>query len=225
MSRYKIFIIILTVLACLSLGLFTAEKINKKTNTADNVIQTYNMTQNEIESLPTNTIENKSVEDEKSLESENVETETFEEQGDIAYESASQYPSVSLGNYVGLTYYSQLDSRWGSNFYTSTGNSSQTIASSGCGPTSAAMVVTATKGAITPDTMSKLFVSYGYRSANNGTYWSAYSWVADTFDIDYNQTTSFSSADDYFNNHYYIIVACGQGLFTTRWTLYCYYRL
>ena len=49
--------------------------------------------------------------------------------------------NIELGAYQGLTYYSQIDSRWKNNLYTSTGNTTQTIGSSGCGPTCASIVV------------------------------------------------------------------------------------
>lgn len=91
------------------------------------------------------------------------------------------------------------------------------------GPTSAAMVVSSSKGAILPTTMASLFVSNGYRTANNGTAWSAYSFVADYFDFDeYYTTSNFDTAMSYLtqkdengNSKYYIIASCGSGLFTT----------
>lgn len=95
------------------------------------------------------------------------------------------------------------------------GNTSQTIASSGCGPTSAAMVVTATKGTITPDRMSDLFVKYGYRSANNGTYWSAFRAIADEFNIGYTETTDIQRALQLLQNNNYVVCSVGNGLFTT----------
>ena len=149
----------------------------------------YEMTDEEIEALPTTEIKEQTEEQEKEVaEEQEVESEAFEEQGEIAYNGASEYPNVQVGNYKGLTYYSQIDSRWSSHLYTSVGNRSQTIGSSGCGPTSAAMVVTACKGTILPPDMGDLFVNYGFRSANNGTYFSAFRWVADTFNIGYNET-------------------------------------
>lgn len=99
--------------------------------------------------------------------------------------------------------------------FTITGNSSQTIGTSGCGPTSAAMVVTAIKGAITPDTMGDLFVKYGYRSANSGTYLSAFRAVADEFNIRYEETTNLDIAVNLLRNNHYVIASCGNGLFTS----------
>ena len=176
----------------------------------------YEMTDEEIEALPTTEIKEQTEEQEKEVaEEQEVESEAFEEQGEIAYNGASEYPNVQVGNYKGLTYYSQIDSRWSSHLYTSVGNRSQTIGSSGCGPTSAAMVVTACKGTILPPDMGDLFVNYGFRSANNGTYFSAFRWVADTFNIGYNETYRLDDAVNLVRNNNYVIVSCANGLFTT----------
>lgn len=92
------------------------------------------------------------------------------------------------------------------------------------GPTSAAIVVSSSKGAILPTTMASLFVDNGYRTANNGTAWSAFSFVADYFDFnEYHSTSSFETAINYLktdkdndgNADYYIIASCGSGLFTS----------
>ena len=108
--------------------------------------------------------------------------------------------------------------------YSSVNNPSQTIGSSGCGPTSAAMVVTAAKGTITPDQMTDLFVKYGYRSANNGTYWSAFRAVADEFNIGYTETTDIQRALQLLQSNHYVVASCGNGLFTTGRAFYSYYR-
>lgn len=155
------------------------------------------------------------IEDEKTLEEQETESEAFELQGEIAYNGSSELPSVSLGQYTGLTYYSQIDSRWKNKLYTSTGNSSQTMGSSACGPTCSAMVVSSIKGTILPTTMADLYVQYGFRSANNGTYWSAFRWTADVFDIGYKETIYLDEACKLLQDNYYLIVGCGNGLFTT----------
>ena len=185
-------------------------------NVVINEIATYEMTDKEVEELPTTEIVEQTEEDEKNIEEQEVEDEAFELQGEIAYEGdRARTWDITLGDYKGLTYYSQIDSRWKNNLYTSVGNTSQTIGTSGCGPTSAAMVVTACKGAITPDTMSNLFVRYGYRSANNGTYWSAFRAVADEFDIEYQETIYLNTVVELLKNNHIIVASCGNGLFTT----------
>ena len=150
-----------------------------------------------------------------TTEQATTETEGLSIQGEIAYEGdKARNWDVELGDYKGLTYYSQIDNRWSNKMYSSVGDRNQTIGTSGCGPTSASMVVTACKGAITPDKMSDLFVKYGYRSANNGTYWSAFRAVADEFDIEYKETYNVDAAINLLRSNYYVVASCGNGLFT-----------
>ena len=158
-----------------------------------------------------------SEEDEQTLAVQETENESFELQGNIAYESGdnSNDFDVELGQYAGLTYYSQIDNRWKNKQYTSIGNPNQTIGTSGCGPTSAAMVVSSIKGTITPDIMADLFVANGYRSANNGTYWSAFRYVADKWNIGYTETSNIQNAIQLINDKNYVICSVGNGLFTT----------
>lgn len=158
------------------------------------------------------------VEDEYALEEQEIEDEGFELQGEIVYNGSSELPNIKLGKYTGLTYYSQMDSRWKNKLYTSTGNLSQTMGSSACGPTCTAMMVSSIKGTILPTTMADLYVQYGFRSANNGTYWSAFRWTADVFDIGYKEVQRLNDVCDLLEENYMVISACGNGLFTTRWT-------
>ncbi|MFR2571242.1 MAG: C39 family peptidase [Clostridia bacterium] len=197
---------------------------NKNNNTNENIeteeikekITTYSMSNKEIEELPSKTIEVQSEEDEESIAKEQaVEGEAFEEQGEIAYNGTIEYPNVKIGSYKGLTYYSQIDNRWKSQMYSAINNKSQTIGTSGCGPTAAAMIVTAVKGTITPPEMADLFLKYGYRSKDQGTYWSAFRFVADTFDIKYQETSNVEKALELLNKNNYIVASCGNGLFTT----------
>ena len=194
----------------------TEEIVSSAVNEIKDYITTYNMSAQEIEKLPSTEITEQTEAEEQEVSAEQeVESEDFELQGEIAYEGSSEYPQISLGNYTGLTYYNQTDSRWRYHQYSSIGDSSQTIGTSGCGPTSAAMVVTAIKGTITPPEMGDLFVQYGYRSANSGTYWSAFRWTADVFDIGYQECSSLDTAVDLVRNNNYVIVSVGNGLFTT----------
>lgn len=189
----------------------TVEKIT------DVVTTTYKMSDTEIEELPTTEIETQTEEQEKEVSETQatLETEGFEEQGEIAYNGTNEFPNVTLGDYKGLTYYSQIDSRWKNHPYTSIGDYNQTIGTSGCGPTCASMVVTAIKGTIIPPDMGDLFVRYGYRSSNNGTYFSAFRFVADTFNIGYEEAYRLDDVVNLLRNNHYVIVSCGNGLFTT----------
>ena len=196
-------------------GKIDKDKVNEAVDTIVDAINTYEMTDEQVEALPTTEVIEQTEEQENAVE-QTIENESFELQGEIAYEGAkAENWDVELGDYKGLTYYSQLDSRWANKPYTSCNNGSQTIGSSGCAPTCASMIVTATKGAITPDTMCNLFVKYGYRSSNNGTYLSAFRAVADEFDIAYEETYNLDRAVELLRNNHYVAASCANGLFTT----------
>ena len=222
-KKKSIALVIVTILVAIlyAFGFYNTNKdkdtqniINSAVNEIKDYITTYNMTDEQIEELPSRSIIEQNITDEQKTEQE-VESESFEEQGEIAYNGTSEYPQVSLGDYQGLTYYSQIDTRWKDKTYSSVNDHSQTIGTSGCGPTSAAMIVTACKGTITPPEMSDLFTKYGYRSSNNGTYLSAFRFVADTFDIEYQETFKLDEAVNLLRNNHYLVVSVGNGLFTT----------
>lgn len=216
-KNYKILAIIVVALCCLGLyfGFLEQEKTTEVISKED-YVQNYEMTEEEIEQLPSAEITEQTAEQEAKVSAEQeVEDEEFELQGEIAYNGTTEYANIRLGEYVGLTYYNQIDSRWRYHKYSSIGDSSQTIGTSGCGPTSAAMIVTAIKGTITPPEMGDLFVQYGYRSQNNGTYWSAFRWTADVFNIEYQECSSLDTAVELVRNNNYVIASVGNGLFTT----------
>lgn len=184
---------------------------------------TIEVTEKGVEVATIETIES-SKKEETTLEEESLELDAQVEQENIAYNGDITGDGLKLlGKCQGLTYYSQADSRWATKLYTSTNNKTQTMKSSACGPTSASMIVSSSKGAILPTTMAKLFVDNGYRTANSGTAWSAYSFVADYFDFkEYYTTNNFDTAINYLkqkksdkSSKYYIIASCGSGLFTT----------
>ena len=160
--------------------------------------------------------EEKEVTDEGADESL-LEKDALVEQENIAYNGDNEGKGLDLlGKYQGLTYYSQADSRWASKLYSATNNHTQTMKSSACGPTCAAMVVSSSKGAILPTTMANLAVDNGYRTANSGTAWAFYPFVADYFGFkEYHTTSSFETAMKYLSKNYYIICSCGSGLFTS----------
>ena len=214
MNKNKsIVLIVISILVGLlgGFGFYTANKDKSQDeiiNSAVNEVLDYidNKSSTEIPQLTEN--------DEQSLEVQETEAEGFEEQGLVAYEGSEKAPNIQLGEYAGLTYYSQLDNRWKNQMYSSVGNSTQTIGTSGCGPTSSAMVVSSIKGNITPNEMANLYTQYGYRSANQGTYWSAFKWTADVFNIGYSECYKLDEAVAKLKDNHYIIASCNQGLFT-----------
>ena len=213
-KQYRnITLIIVSILAGL-LGGFGFYNANKNKSNDEIIDSAVNEVLDYIDNKSSTEIPSLTETDEQSLEVQETESEGFEEQGIVAYNGSEKAPNVQLGEYAGLTYYSQLDNRWRYNMYSSVGDSSQTIGTSGCGPTSAAMVVSSIKGNITPDTMANLYTQYGYRSANQGTYWSAFKWTADVFDIGYSECYKLDDAIAKLEDNHYIIASCNQGLFT-----------
>lgn len=192
--------------------------------TQEIVNETIEATENN-EDLSTTEIIESSEEEEQNITDEGaLETDAVVEQENISYDGDSTGNGVSLlGAYQGLTYYSQADSRWSNIMYSSTRNTSQTMKSSACGPTSAAMVVSSSKGAILPTTLAQLAVDNNFRTASNGTAWAFFPFIADYFNFkEYYTTSSFDTAMSYLkqkyengNSKYYIIASCGSGLFTT----------
>lgn len=200
-------IVLFELMLCLLViyGIFI---LNKKANEKNEMQNTQNKIIAEVQEI--------TEKDEHELENQetNIENEGFEEQGLIAYEGSEKTPNVELGEYTGLTYYSQIDNRWKNYLYTSVGNQTQTIGRSGCGPTAGAMIVSSIKGSINPKEMADLYVKYGYRSANQGTYWSAFKWTADVFNIGYSECYKLDDAIAKLKDNHYIIASCNQGLFT-----------
>ena len=109
----------------------TEEIVNSAVNEIKDYISTYEMSDEDVANLATTEIIEQTEEQEKATEQE-VEDESFKLQGEVAYEGTSEYPQISIGDYKGLTYYSQIDSRWANKMYSSVGNSNQTIGTSGC---------------------------------------------------------------------------------------------
>ena len=77
----------------------------------------------------------------------------------------------------------QNDSRWGAQQYTSTGDSNQTIGSSGCGTTSMAMILRSFGNSVTPVDTSSYSVQNGYRTANSGTGWGFFSSIGNKYGL------------------------------------------
>ena len=202
---------------------------NQEVTISDEVVESVEDTEEIIEQgkgIATDEIIEGSIAQEKSVNDEGLlETDGTVEQENISYDGTNTGIGKDLlSGTAKLTYYSQADSRWGSVLYTNHGDKSQTMKSSGCGPTSAAMAVSASKGIITPLTMKKLFEDNGYRTYSNGTAWSAWSFVADFFDFkEYKPTSSFKTMASYLKqdknkdgiSDYFVVLSCANGLFTT----------
>ena len=99
-----------------------------------------------------------------------VEVEGTKDAVDIIQDSKEEIRKISP------VYYSQLDSKWANTEYSTDAwknnnrGNLQTIASSGCGVTTAAMVASTMTGKdLTPDIIADYSVKHGYRTYNSGT--------------------------------------------------------
>ena len=83
-------------------------------------------------------------------------------------------------------YYMQSNSKWGKLPFTSTNNPKQTIASSGCGTTCAAMVLATllNDATILPDFTAKLCVNNGFRTVNDGTDFKFFPFIAKKYGLE-----------------------------------------
>lgn len=224
MDKNKIIGTILVIIVALILALETYLKYEKTGEIDESKIdEALNIIQDEIKDLNQSSTEipQMAESDEQNLEVQEVEDEGFELQGEIAYEGGkAESWGLEAKGQPQLTYISQIDNRWRYYPYTSTGNTSQTIGSSGCGVASATMIIDSIVGNVSVTDVADTFVKYGYRSANNGTYWSAYRAIADEFNIEYQETSNFDTMLNKLKNNNYVICSVGTGLFTSGRTLY-----
>ena len=219
MKKEKIIGTILVIIVVLILAFETYLKYEKTGEIDENKIgEALNIIKDEIKEINQSSTEipQMTESDEKNLEIQEVEDESFELQGEIAYEGGkSETWNLEAKGQPQLTYISQIDSRWRYYPYTSTNNANQTIGSSGCGVTAATMIIDSIVGNVSVTDVADTFVKYGYRSSNNGTYWSAYRAIADEFNIEYQETSNLETMLNKLRNNNYVICSVGNGLFTT----------
>lgn len=112
----------------------------------------------------------------------------------------------------------QDDSEWGSESYSIVGSRSQTIATSGCGPTSMAMVLNYyVDDSITPLQTSIFALENNHRTRYNGTSWAYFEDMANEYDLEFLQTASSVEALEWMNTQEDPLVICsmGPGLWTS----------
>ena len=80
---------------------------------------------------------------------------------------------VPVPKFVQPVDYKQASKPWGPRMYSNHNDHSQTMANSGCGPTSAADVVATLKDkSVDPWTLAQLAMDWGDRTYSSGTAWS-----------------------------------------------------
>jgi hypothetical protein len=123
--------------------------------------------------------------------------------------------------------YKQYDSRWAKIAYNGPGETDKTIKSSGCGPTSAAMLIaTLADKTVTPVETCAWSVQHGYKYANQGTAYGYFRPQFAKYGIECQQLLSkriinqpnheiHAKVKQYLADGYYIIALMGPGTWTT----------
>lgn len=122
--------------------------------------------------------------------------------------------------------YKQGDKRWGRKAYTSCGNKSQTIANSGCGPTSMAdIMATWVDSKITPVQMCEYAVRHGFRTRSSGTAWGFFKSIATAYGFTgFVQTKSMATARAALKNGALVVASMGPGYWTRGGHYICLWK-
>lgn len=135
----------------------------------------------------------------------------------------SPRPAKVTSKSCNVVYYSQCDTRWKSNKY-STHTSQQTYCNSACGPTSMAMVIATLKDAsVLPTTLGAWAVSNGYRTYDNGTAWGFYAAIAKKYGLTCTQTTSTDTVVTALKAGKLVVASMGKGYWTSAGHYICLY--
>lgn len=113
-----------------------------------------------------------------------------------------------------MVYYNQADTRWSSHYYTSASHPNATLKSSGCGPTSGAIIISNLVKNVLPNDMADEFKNNGFR-AEEGTSLSAFTWLAKKYNLKCEETSDLNNAVNCLKRGGMVVASCNQGLFST----------
>ncbi|WP_315505843.1 C39 family peptidase [Oribacterium parvum] len=142
-----------------------------------------------------------------------VKSDPFENYyGTSTFNDYNVYLDTALGP---MPYYNQHDSHWASYLY----GGQDSISKYGCGPTTAAMIVSAfgnVNGSITPKEMSNWSAAYGYFAPKSGSYHDYIPAVLSAFDlvVDSVQDRSPANIANLLNNGHILVALMGKGALT-----------
>ena len=112
-------------------------------------------------------------------------------------------------------HYLQYDTRWGYITFSSHGDPKQTIATSGCGAASFAMVLaTFIDLKITPPDVATVIVDNFYRTHNNGVDWGFFDFAAKKYGLEFKQTNLTNDAIEALKKGALVVASMGPGYFT-----------
>ena len=144
-----------------------------------------------------------------------VKTDPFEKYyGTSTFNDYNVYLDTALGP---MSYYNQHDSHWGSYLY----GGKDSISKYGCGPTTAAMIVSAfgnVNGSITPKEVANWSAAYGYYAPKSGSYHDYIPAVLSAFDLIVDSVSAENRTPagiaDLLNNGHILVALMGKGALT-----------
>ena len=117
----------------------------------------------------------------------------------------------SQGNSSGVPLYHQWDKRWADHPYGSDGS---TVCTSGCGPTSFAMICAWYGKNVTPDMVADDFVQSGHRVLGQGTDHTAFQDRGPSYGVEFKYVNDPAPVREALKAGFPVIAAHGDGLFT-----------
>lgn len=120
----------------------------------------------------------------------------------------------------------QGDKRWSKKPYTITGSASQTIGTSGCGPTSMSDIMASwIDHSITPVEMCAYAIAHGFRTKNSGTAWGFFKSIADAYGFTgFVQTKSMATARAALREGALVVASMGPGYWTSGGHYICLWK-
>jgi len=122
--------------------------------------------------------------------------------------------------------YKQYDTKWAKKMYSNHGDKSQTMKSSGCGPTSMAdIVATVIDPKVTPPDLADDAMAWGDRTANSGTNWTFFPHIADKYNFKkYVKTTSLATLKSCLDTGGYAVASMSKGYWTSGGHFICVWK-
>ena len=135
-------------------------------------------------------------------------------------------PAPKPGTFVQPVDYKQASKPWGPKMYSNHGDPNQTMANSGCGPTSMADIVATLKDRkATPWTLAQLAMEWGDRTRNSGTSWDFFPHVAKYYNfVKMVQTKSLDALKACLDAGGYVVCSMAPGYWTKSGHFICAWK-
>ena len=144
----------------------------------------------------------------------------------VLIEGSEPKPEPTPEKFIQPVDYKQGAKPWGPMMYSSHGDTKQTMANSGCGPTAMADVVATLKDkSINPYDLAELAMAWGDRSYSNGTDWTFFPHIADYYKFSkLVESKNIDALKACLNAGGYVVASMGKGYWTTQGHYICVWK-